>query len=431
MKLSRRHFLQLAGVGSGLALGGCRKHFLAKKYSPHVVVVGGGFGGATAAKTIRELDDSIQVTLIEPKTRYVTCPASNWVLGGLRNMESITFSYEQLASRFGMTIIHDRVTAVDVERRSVKLSQGDNINYDRLIMAPGIAFRWDEIDGYDVKIAEYIPHAWQAGRQTETLWKQVQAMPDNGVIVISAPGNPFRCPPGPYERASMLAHYCRQHKPKAKILILDHKRAFSKQTLFIQGWKQHYGYGSRNSLIEWQSITDNPVISLAVKSRTLQTDFGDTIQAHVLNIIPEQKAGQIAQQAGLTNHGGWCPVNSKTCESTLLPGIHVIGDAAIQTPIPKSAFAAVSEAKVCAFAIVSLLSGRELLEPAWVNTCYSLVTPDHGISIAMVYKRNAQGEISQVAGAGGVTSKTDPQSMLLESRYARSMYDNIVFDAFF
>ena len=430
MKLSRRHFIQLAGVGSSLLLGGCRQRVQAKRYSAHVVVIGGGFGGATAAKYIRELDDSIKVTLIEPKIRYITCPASNWVLGGLRNMDSISFFYDTLVSRYGISIIYDRVTAVDAERHAVRLSNKETINYDRLIMAPGIDFRWDDIEGYDAKTAEYIPHAWQAGRQTQTLLKQVQAMPDNGTIVISAPANPFRCPPGPYERASMLAHYCQKHKPKAKILIVDHKRAFSKQALFIQGWKQHYGYGTEHSLIEWQSIADNPVIALAAKSKTLQTDFGDTIKANVLNIIPAQKAGKIAWQAGLTDESGWCPVVSRTCESTLQPDIHVIGDAAIQAPIPKSAFAAVSEAKVCAFVIVSLLNGREPLEPVWVNTCYSLITPDHGISIAMVYKLNAQGEISTVSGAGGVSSNTDKQSLYLESRYARSVYDSITSDTF-
>nr|WP_305907707.1 NAD(P)/FAD-dependent oxidoreductase [Methylomarinum sp. Ch1-1]MDP4520480.1 NAD(P)/FAD-dependent oxidoreductase [Methylomarinum sp. Ch1-1] len=297
-------------------------------------------------------------------------------------------------------------------------------------MAPGIDFRWGDIEGYDAAVAEYIPHAWKAGQQTQTLASLVQAMPDNGTIAIVAPANPFRCPPGPYERASMLAYYCRQHKPKAKVLILDHKRGFSKQDLFVEGWKQHYGYGTHAALIEWQSIADNPVIALAAKSKTLQTDFGDQIKADVLNVIPAQKAGLIAQQAGLCDDSGWCPVRPVSGESTLRPDIHVIGDAAIQQPIPKSAFAATSEAKVCAFAVVDLLNERELSEPVWVNTCYSLVTADHGISVAMVYKLNEAGEISALAGAGGVTEHTDRQSLYLESRYAMGCYDSITRNTF-
>ncbi len=427
MRLSRRHFVQLA---SGLVLSGCQQFVQPKRSAMHVVVIGGGFAGATAAKYIRLLNSSIKVTLIEPKTRFVTCPASNWVLGGLRDLKSITFSYDMLAFRYGIDIIHDRVLAVDAEQHVVRLGNQNSISYHRLIMAPGIDFCWDNIEGYDAETAEYIPHAWQAGRQTLTLLKQVQDMPVNGTIVISAPVNPYRCPPGPYERASMLAYYCQKHKPKAKILIVDHKRTFSKQTLFIQGWKQHYGYDTENTLIEWQSIADNPVIALSGKNKILHTDFGDQIKADVLNVIPTQKAGKIARQAGLTNESGWCPVVSETCESTLLPDIHVIGDAAIQTPMPKSAFAATSEAKVCAFSVVNLLTGQQMQKPVWVNTCYSLVAPDYGISVAMVYKLNAQGKISPVPGAGGVSSQTDKQSLFKESGYARDWYNSITQDTF-
>lgn len=412
------------------ALAGCRSGVKRNLPSAHVVVIGGGFAGATVAKYIRLLDESIQVTLIEAKARYITCPASNWVFAGLRDMASLTFSYEQLASRYGIAVVYDRVTAVDAERKMLTLGQGKRLAYERLVMAPGIDFRWDDIDGYDAGVAEYIPHAWQAGRQTVTLSNQVQAMPDNGTIVIAAPVNPFRCPPGPYERASMLAWYCRQFKPKAKVLIFDHKRAFSKQALFSQGWAQHYGYGTGNSLIEWHSIADNPVIALAAKSKTLHTDFGDQIKADVLNFIPAQQAGRIARQTGLVDDSGWCPVHAGSCESTLIPEIHVIGDAAILNPIPKSAFAANSEAKVCAFAIVSLLRDRLPQEPVWMNTCYSLVAPEHGISIAMVYKLDKTGEIAPVQGAGGVTSHTDRHSLQLEARYARSGYKSITADSF-
>lgn len=428
--ISRREFIKTGGVLLASGLSGCRKAGVKQQAKAHVVVIGGGFGGATAAKYIRQLDDSIKVTLIEPKRHYITCPASNWVLGGLRGMASLTFSYQQLATHYGIDVIHDRVTVVDAERRRVEISRGDRLHYDRLIMAPGIDFRWGKIEGYDADVSAYIPHAWQAGPQTLTLFNQVRAMPANGTIVISAPANPFRCPPGPYERASMLAYYCRQHKPQAKILIVDHKRGFSKQALFEQGWQQHYGYGTNQSLIEWQSIADNPVVALAAKRKTLQTDFGDHIKADVLNIIPPQKAGAIAHQAGLTDDSGWCPVEAISCESVLRPAIHVIGDAAIQQPVPKSAFAANSEAKVCALAVVNLLNQQEPLKPAWINTCYSLITPRHGISVAMVYKLNSAGEIAPVEGAGGVSEHNDPQSLYLESRYALDWYDSITGDSF-
>jgi sulfide dehydrogenase [flavocytochrome c] flavoprotein chain len=426
---NRRDFLKLAAVSASLPLLGCQQ-LPVKQNSPHVVIVGGGFAGATAAKYIRLLDASIKVTLIEPKSRYITCPGSNWVLGGLRELRSLTFSYQRLINNYGIKLIHDHVTSIDAETKQVRLAGGESLRYERLIVAPGISFRWDTIEGYDAATAEYIPHAWQAGSQTETLLQQVRTMPENGKIVISAPANPFRCPPGPYERASMLAHYCKKYKPKAKILIVDHKRGFSKQGLFELGWKRHYGFGTANSLIEWQSIADNPVIALAAKRKTLHTDFGDKISADVLNFIPPQQAGLIARQSGLTDASGWCPVNPLSCESTLQPSIHVIGDAAIQQPIPKSAFAANSEAKVCALAIINLLNERAPEEPVWVNTCYSLLTPDQAVSIAMVYKRNAAGLIEAVPGAGGVSQYTDRESLRLESLYALNWYDSITADSF-
>ncbi len=428
--VSRRDFIKFGATIAASGLAGCRPGDVKRPAKARVVVIGGGFGGATAAKYIRLLDGSIKVTLIEPKTRYITCPASNWVLGGVTDIESLARSYRDWAARYGIEVVHERVSEVDHERRAVRFSRGETIAYDRLIMAPGIDFRWEDIDGYDASVADFIPHAWQGGRQTKLLFDQVRAMPENGTIVIAAPGNPFRCPPGPYERASMLAHYCRQHKPKAKILIVDHKRGFSKQALFEQGWARRYGYGTDHSLIEWQSIADNPVVALAAKSRSLVTDFGDRIKADVLNLIPAQRAAAIARQTGLTDAGGWCPVHPGSGESTLLPGIHVIGDAAIQQPIPKSAFAANSEAKVCALAVVDLLNQRQPQTPAWINTCYSLVAPDYGISIAMVYKLNSAGEIAPVEGAGGVSAHTDLQSLYMEARYARDWYDSITADTF-
>ena len=428
--LSRRNFIKASAGSAGLLLSGCNKSNINSRLPPHVVVIGGGFGGATAAKYIRKLDPGIKVTLIEPNANYITCPQSNWIFGGIKSLKALTFNYQSLSNNHEINVIADYVTRIEPDQHTVILSDGDKIRYDRLVVSPGIAFRWETIAGYNKKTAKSVPHAWKAGEQTLVLNKQLQNMRDGGTVVICAPPNPFRCPPGPYERASMMAYYLKRHKPRSKIIILDPKTSFSKQSLFTAGWKKYYQYGTQNSLIEWHSIPDNPVISVDIKNKTVETDFGDKFKADVLNIIPAQKAGSIAQKSGLTDASGWCPVNHHTSESILHPDIHVIGDASIQAPIPKSAFAANSEAKVCAFAVVNMLNGHQLIEPGWINTCYSLITPTHGISIAMVYKLSRQGNIIKVKGSGGVTSSSDFNSFYLESRHARHWYDNITSDSF-
>ncbi len=428
--VSRRHFIKLTGSASALFVAGCQSKKLISSASAHVVIIGGGFGGATAAKTIKKLDPTIDVTLIEPKHHYITCPGSNWVLAGLKNINSLSVSYQQLSSQYDIKVVHDRVATIDPDRHFVTISNGHSINYDRLIVSPGIDFRWEAIEGHNDSTAHLIPHAWKAGVQTTLLHSQLQNMHNGGTVIICAPPNPFRCPPGPYERASMIAYYLKRHKPKSKILILDPKTHFSKQGLFIKGWEKHYGFGNDNSMIEWHSIPDNPVVKIDVKKRQLETDFGDIFKADVLNYIPAQQAANIAQTSGLCDDSGWCPVIHKTSESTLHSDIHVIGDASIQSPIPKSAFAANAEAKVCAFAVVSLLNEMDVSEPAWINTCYSLITADQGISVAMVYKLNPQGKISKVKGAGGVTPSIDERILSLEASYAKKWLESIVADSF-
>ena len=427
--ITRRNFIKAVGSTAGLTVSGCTIHSSKPASLAHVVIVGGGFGGVTVAKYIRQLDASIQVTLIEPKTQYTTCPASNWVLGGIKNIQSLYFNYKSLVKQYGVNIIHQYVTSIDSEKQYVTLDDNKKLNYDRLVVSPGIDFRWETIEGLDESSTNLIPHAWKAGEQTVILANQLKAMRDGGTVVICAPPNPFKCPPGPYERASMMAHYLKQHKPKSKILILDPKTQFSKQPLFIEGWKKHYGFGTNNSLIEWQSISDNPITRLDVKNKIIETDFGDRIKADIINYIPAQKAAIIAEKSGLCDASGWCPVEHKTSESTLHPNIHVIGDAAHYSPLPKSAFAANSEAKICAFAIVNLLNGREIVEPTWINTCYSLLTEDQGISISMVYKLN-KGKVVKVKGAGGVTQQTDKHSLRHEADYARQWFDSITRDSF-
>lgn len=401
---------------------------VSKKTGPRVVIIGGGFGGATAARYIKKFGEEIDVTVIEPKKAFVTCPGSNWVIGGLRQIDFITHSYDTLKNKHGVNMIHDWVTEIDAGKRLVKLKGGDTVEYDRLIVSPGIAFR-DNVEGYTPEVMEKIPHAWHGGSQTTLLRKQLEAMPDGGTYILAAPPNPFRCPPGPPERASMVAHYFKKHKPKSKVLILDAKDKFSKQGLFVEGWEKNYGYGSGDSMIEWvPAASDGTVLGVDPANMTVMTEF-DKHKGDVINIVPAQKAGDIAAQAGLTDDSGWCPVNQQTWESTIAENIHVIGDAAIQSPLPKSGYAANSEAKVCAANVVQLLRGEPLLEPNWINTCYSLITPEYGISVAMVYDL-VDGKVAKVKGAGGVSPTNDPDGRPLEASYAVDWYQNITYDIF-
>ncbi|HKF93191.1 MAG TPA: NAD(P)/FAD-dependent oxidoreductase [Gammaproteobacteria bacterium] len=424
--ISRRRFLQSLSV-AGLAL--LKQRFGRAAYSRgQVVVIGGGFGGATVAKYIREFDPWIEVTLVEPNSTYFTCPASNWVLAGLRSLNSISHHYRDL-TRHGVKIIRDTVIAIEPDKREVRLKGGAILSYDRLVVSPGIDFRWESIEGYSASVVDQLPHAWKAGRQTNILRSQLLAMRDGGTVVITSPPDPYRCPPGPYERASLIAHYLKTHKPKSKVLILDAKTAFAKQELFTAGWQALYEFDTDNSLIEWVSGPDGQVNAVDVeKKAAIAGPLEEKYRADVLNVIPPQKAGQIAQSAGLTDHSGWCPVDYTTWESALQRGVHVIGDAAIQDPMPKSAYAASSQAKVCADAVVALLNDRTPGEPSWINTCYSLVGPQYGISIAEVFELNRKGGIQKVPGSGGLSPQDGNHE--LEAVYARSWYTNIVNDTF-
>lgn len=435
-KFNRRDFLKLSGSATIFAASMGYGSFVIGGAAKKVVVVGGGIGGATAAKYIRRVDASIEVTLIEPNADYHTCFMSNEVLSGERSISSIRFGYDGLRAH-GVNVVQDSVTDIDANARVVKTAGGKSFNYDRCIVSPGIDFRWDKIEGYDAKVAEDIPHAWKAGPQTVTLRKQLEAMKDGGTVVIAPPPNPFRCPPGPYERASQIAHYLKSHKPKSKIIILDPKPKFSKMGLFTSGWEKHYGYNSSDSMIEWhgtpKDANDNILQSVDAKTRTVKTEFNN-VTADVLNIIPAQKAGKIAFTAGLTNESGWCPVDLKTFESTIHKNIHVIGDSAIQSPLPKSGYAANSEAKVCAAAVVALLSGIDTPQPSYVNTCYSVIAPGDGVSVAMVYRYNNEtGKIDKVEGSGGLTPGYADTTMEMRAReelYAHSWFKNITDDVF-
>ncbi|HEY7362723.1 MAG TPA: NAD(P)/FAD-dependent oxidoreductase [Methylomirabilota bacterium] len=368
-----------------------------------VVVVGGGFAGASCARALRQADPRLAVTLVEANPTFTACPFSNAVIGGLRDLGAQQFTYERVAAA-GVTLVPGTATAVDAQARTVTLADGSRLAWDRLVLAPGIDIRWGALPGYDEAAAARMPHAWRAGEQTLLLRRQLEAMPDGGLVVIAAPANPFRCPPGPYERASLIAHYLKTKKPRSKLIILDAKDAFSKQRLFQAAWTELYP-----GLLEWVPLSKGGnVTSVDAATRTLVTDFGRHTAA-VANVIPPQKAGRIAEAAGVADRTGWCPIDPVTFESKLQTHIHVIGDAAIAGAMPKSAFAANSQAKTCAAAVARLLTGGVPSASKLINTCYSLVAPDYGISIAGVYQP-VSGQLAEVPGAGGVSPANAPRA---------------------
>ena len=422
---NRRDFLKVTSYG-GFALATFNPLSVIGKTTGHVIVVGGGFGGATCAKYLNRFDPNLAITLIEAGKHFTTCPFSNAVLGGMRDIKSITHGYTAQKKR-GINVMHARVSQVDASAKKIMLDNGKQLSYDRLVLSPGIDFKWDKVEGMNATDAGIIPHAWHGGSQTTLLRNQIKSMDNGNVIILAPPTNPFRCPPGPYERASLIAHYLKQHKPKSKILILDAKDKFSKQPLFMQGWQKLYP-----GMIEWVSSSKGGRIDfIDVKNRTIHTEAGDKHKAAVINLIPPQKAGAIVHTAGLTNNDGWCPVNQRTFESLVHAGIHVIGDASIAGKMPKSGFAANSQGKVCAAAIVSSLRGFTMPDPSYVNTCYSLVSPNYGISVAAVYRYSKEKGIYKVKGSGGVSPKdANPEFRKDEARYAVGWYDSITSDAF-
>jgi sulfide dehydrogenase [flavocytochrome c] flavoprotein subunit len=391
-----------------------------------VVVIGGGFGGTTTARYLKKGAAELQVTLVEPSASFVTCPYSNLVLGGWRKIDSITFTYEKLAKE-GITVARDSAASIDPQKKEVKLAGGRTLAYDRLIVSPGIDLRWGAIAGYDEKAAEAIPHAWRAGQQTLLLRRQLEAMPDGGLFVMSAPANPFRCPPGPYERVSMIASYFKQSKPKSKILVLDAKENFSKQPLFQDAWAKLYP-----GMIEWIPVgKDGKVVKVDPAAKSLETEFGTVHKAAVANVIPPQMAAKIARDSGLADQSGWCPIDPISFESKLIKGVHVVGDATIAAPMPKSGFAANSQGKVAAAAAIAMLKDKKpAAEAGMVNTCYSHVGKDYAISVANVYRVTEKGLI-EVPDSGGTSPRQwEDGNRRLESIYADGWYDSITGDMF-
>ena len=422
-RLPRRRFLQslLGGVGATAALAylqGC-----ASGSGGRVVIVGGGFGGATCAAYLARA--GVHVTLVEQSQQFVTCPFSNSVIGGFKQMAAITHGYNGLRRR-GVWVVHDTAVGVDAGSRQVVLYEGLRLPYDRLVLSPGIAMKWDAVNGYDHAASQAMPHAWKAGEQTLLLRRQLEAMEDGGVVVIAAPANPYRCPPAPYERASLIAHYLARHKPRSKIIILDAKDSFIKQALFTEGWEKLYP-----GMIQWLSAAQGGAVTrVDPATRTFYCEAG-AFSAHTANMIPPQRAGEMARIAGVANDGKeWCLVDPKTFESTAVPGIHVLGDACYAGAMPKSGFAANSQGKACAAALVSLLAEREVADPLFLNTCYSLLAPEYGISINAAYLADGQGIVS-LLGSGGKSPLDAPDNLRRdEAKYAEGWYASMTGEMF-
>jgi NADPH-dependent 2,4-dienoyl-CoA reductase/sulfur reductase-like enzyme len=418
---SRREALAVLG-GAGATAFSLSTPAIAQQSAGRVVVIGGGFGGATAARYLKRGNPKLTVTLVEPLRRFYTCPFTNLHFGGLRTFEQQGHNFDDLR-RAGVQVVHERASDVDAKGKSVTLAGGKKLSYDKLVLSPGIDIRWGAIEGYDQAAAELAPHAWQAGPQTLLLKKQLEEMEDGGLFILAAPDNPFRCPPGPYERASMVAHYLKTKKPKSKLLILDAKDSFSKQGLFQDGWKKFYA-----DIIEWVPVSkDGKVVKVNAKTREVETELGNKHKAAVLNIIPPQKAGVIAERAGVTSPSGWVPVKPQTFESTQVADIYVVGDATIAAPMPKSGFCANSQGKVAAAAIVAALAGREAPRASWANTCYSLIAPDYGISVAGVYEV-ADNKIVEVKGGGVSPRQASDDFRKLEAEYGIGWYNAITQD---
>ncbi|MBI1285157.1 MAG: cytochrome C [Thiobacillus sp.] len=398
-----------------------------------VVVVGGGYGGATAARYLKMMSPTLDVTLVEKNKTYTSCPLSNEVISGYGNIKDLEIGYGGLSKR-GINVVIDEVTAIDPAKKTVALKGGKSLSYDALVVSPGISFNYAGVQGYTKELAETdLPHAYKAGPQTLVLKKQLEAMPDGGTFIITVPKGPFRCPPGPYERASQVASYLKEHgKTKSKVVILDANDSFSKKGLFEQAWKMHYP-----DTIKWVSgANDGNVVRIDPKTKTAYTTFGEH-KADVLNVIPPHHAGAIAGATGLTNDKGWCSVDMLTMESAVHKDIWVVGDSCVhgELPVyaaPKSAHMASTQAKVAAGAIIAKLNGQPAPEPFFVNTCYSIAAPDWGFSVVHIYRAEA-GKLVYVKDAGGISPIETPALAVqrkLEARYAEGWLRNIMADAF-
>lgn len=419
MHTNRREFIKLAGLSAALGVAANSLPAFARARVPsmgRVVVIGGGYAGATAAKYLRMWSQgAVEVVVVEPNQQFVSCPLSNLVLGGSKKIDDLTFGYDLLKNNHGIQWVQDQVTAIDITAQKIQMQRGE-MKYDRLIIAPGIDFIYDTLPMLQSNEAQQqVPHAWKAGWQTVNLRKQLESMPDGGVFVMHVPAAPYRCPPGPYERASQVANYFKQHKPKSKVIVLDaNAEITSKKGLFTKVFNETYA-----GIVDYRP--NNVLTSVDVAAKTAKTEF-ETVKGDVLNIIPPQRAGKPAQMAQLNNiDKRWCEVDFLTYESKLAQNVHVIGDA-VSAALPKSAHMATNQAKICANAIVQLMAGHMPdASPVFANTCYSYVSDNAAMHVAHVYRYDAAKKIMVAAEGGGVSNAPSE----IEGSYASAWAKNI------
>jgi len=419
MTINRRKFIGVAGASS-MALSSPIIIGASKK--PRVVVIGGGAGGATAARYLaKDSKGAIDVILVEPTRKYYTCFFSNLYLGGVKKFDDLGHSYGNLASS-GVNVVHDWAIGVDRAKKVVSLAGGDDMYYDKLILSPGIDFVKGAVKGWDTSTQNIMPHAYKAGSQTELLKAQLMSMPQGGTFAMVAPPNPYRCPPGPYERISMIAHYLKNNNPTAKIIVADPKPKFSKMALFQEGWSNHY-----DGMIDWVGPDfggDN--VSVDPNNMTISID-GEVNKVDVCNVIPAMKAGRIADMAGVTKDN-WAPVNAADMSSKMDPDVYILGDSAQQGDMPKSAFAANSQAKVCANAVRGALTSSRVFPAKFSNTCWSLISAEDGVKVGASYKATDE----KIAKTDGFISKTGESEAIRKSTYEESegWYEGITSDMF-
>ncbi|MDX2158794.1 MAG: FAD/NAD(P)-binding oxidoreductase [Hyphomicrobiaceae bacterium] len=423
MRIDRRQLVTGAGAAAGVVALGAPA--VLGQGKPKVVVVGGGPGGGTAAKYIaRDSKGAVEVTLVEPAKQFVTCFHSNLYLGGYKSLADITHGYDKLASGYGVKLVHQMASAIDRHKREVKLADGSTLGYDRLVLSPGIDLKYDSVPGWGKEHEETMPHAWKAGPQTTLLKAKLDAVADGGIIVMIAPPNPYRCPPGPYERVSMMAHALKTAgKTKAKIVVIDPKTTFSKQGLFQEGWEKHYP-----GMVEWLAPDIHSGLkSVDPKTNTVVTGF-ETYKAALVNVIPAQMAGAIARDAGLANETGYCPIDPASMKSAKDANIYVLGDSSIAGDMPKSGFSANSQAKVAAMMVRGELVKSPTFPAKYFNTCWSLIETDDTVKVGGEYAPKD----GKIAATSTFVSKTGETAALRKETQVENMgwYSGITADIF-
>lgn len=424
--LDRRQFTHgLAALSLGVAIA---PHHIRAAGRARVVIIGGGPGGATVAVTLKRTAPDVDVTLIEPQRHYTSCFYSNHFIGGFMPFDRITHTYAGLVA-LGINVVHERATAIDAGKREIRIEHGANVPYDRLVLAPGIGFKYGAIEGYSEAASYFMPHAWTGGRQSKLLRERLDDMENGGLVVIAAPRNPYRCPPGPYERACLIANYLKREKPKSKLIILDPKMAFSKQAVFEEAFEKYY-----KDIIELRltnDLDDMSVVRVDPKTGEVVTKSGETFKAAVANIIPDQTAGTIAIDAGLAE-GDWCPIEPETFQSKKIDDIYIVGDATIALEMPKSAFSAASQARAVAGQVLADLTGAERPPAAYRNTCWSMLAPNDSVKIGADYVPGDVKGKHALAAKDSFISKTGESAALRKETYEESLawYQTLTDDMF-